>query len=66
MEKNVALLAEVQRQLEQGALHAFRFLIVGHGSEEAWLRGKERLKGDPIDWGKTIDPQYLHRAIGAK
>jgi NitT/TauT family transport system substrate-binding protein len=35
-------------------------------TEEAWLRGKERLKGDPIDWNKTIDLQYLHRAIGAK
>lgn len=38
VEKNVALLAEVQRELEQSGLHAFRFLIVGHGGEEAWLR----------------------------
>ena len=32
-------------------------------TEEAWLRGKERLKGDPIDWSKTIDLQYLDRAM---
>jgi hypothetical protein len=32
-------------------------------TEEAWLRGKERLKGDPIDWSKTIDLQYLNRAM---
>src|ERR1700738_688660 len=35
-------------------------------TEEAWLRGKERLKGDPIDWSKTIDLQYLHRAMTMK
>jgi phosphatidylinositol alpha 1,6-mannosyltransferase len=38
VEKNVALLAKVQRELEERGLHAFRFLIVGHGGEEAWLR----------------------------
>lgn len=35
-------------------------------TEEAWLRGKERLKGDPIDWSKTIDLQYLNRAMTMK
>jgi len=38
VEKNVALLADVQRELEQAGIHAFRFLIVGHGAEEQWLR----------------------------
>ncbi len=38
VEKNVALLAEVQHELEQRGLHAFRFLIVGHGAQESWLR----------------------------
>jgi len=38
VEKNVALLANVQRELEERGLHAFQFLIVGHGGEEAWLR----------------------------
>lgn len=38
IEKNVALLAQVQRELEDAGHRSFRFLIVGHGSEEAWLR----------------------------
>jgi glycosyltransferase involved in cell wall biosynthesis len=55
VEKNVALLAQVQNELEQYGHKSFRFLIVGHGSEESWLR--ERLpraeftgvlKGEPL------------------
>jgi glycosyltransferase involved in cell wall biosynthesis len=41
VEKNVALLAEVQQQLEKMGLTDFHFMIVGHGAEEGWLR--ERL-----------------------
>jgi glycosyltransferase involved in cell wall biosynthesis len=41
VEKNVALLAKVQEELEQMGHKSFRFLIVGHGAEEGWLR--ERL-----------------------
>jgi glycosyltransferase involved in cell wall biosynthesis len=43
VEKNVALLARVQEELEAMGHKSFRFLIVGHGGggEEAWLR--ERL-----------------------
>ena len=41
VEKNVALLARVQDELERKGHKIFRFLIVGHGSEEGWLR--ERL-----------------------
>jgi glycosyltransferase involved in cell wall biosynthesis len=41
VEKNVALLVQVQEELERLGHHSFRFLIVGHGNEEAWLR--ERL-----------------------
>lgn len=43
VEKNVALLVDVQRELEQLGLDRFRFLIVGHGNEEKWLR--EHLPG---------------------
>jgi NitT/TauT family transport system substrate-binding protein len=32
-------------------------------TEEAWMRSKERLKGAPIDWSKTIDRRYLDRAL---
>jgi glycosyltransferase involved in cell wall biosynthesis len=38
VEKNVALLARVQAELERAGHRSFRFLIVGHGAEEAWLR----------------------------
>jgi phosphatidylinositol alpha 1,6-mannosyltransferase len=38
VEKNVALLAKVERELAGMGLDGVRFLIVGHGSEEASLR----------------------------
>jgi phosphatidylinositol alpha 1,6-mannosyltransferase len=41
VEKNVALLARVQAKLEAMGQTNFRFLVVGHGGEESWLR--ERL-----------------------
>ncbi len=41
IEKNVTHLVRVQEELEQMGHRSFRFLIVGHGAEEAWLR--ERL-----------------------
>lgn len=41
VEKNVAQLANVQQELESMGITQFRFLIVGHGAEEGWLR--ERL-----------------------
>jgi glycosyltransferase involved in cell wall biosynthesis len=41
IEKNVAQLVAVQDELERMGVENFRFLIVGHGAEEPWLR--ERL-----------------------
>jgi glycosyltransferase involved in cell wall biosynthesis len=41
VEKNVALLVQVQQELEQMGVADFRFLIVGQGGDENWLR--ERL-----------------------
>jgi glycosyltransferase involved in cell wall biosynthesis len=38
VEKNVALLAQVQQQLTASGITNFRFLIAGHGAEEPWLR----------------------------
>jgi phosphatidylinositol alpha 1,6-mannosyltransferase len=38
IEKNVALLAQVQRELTDRGIANFRFLIVGQGAEEDWLR----------------------------
>jgi glycosyltransferase involved in cell wall biosynthesis len=37
VEKNIALLAQVQKQLEARGLRDFRFRIVGQGAEKAWL-----------------------------
>ncbi len=41
VEKNIAGLVAVQDELERMGVTDFRFLIVGHGGDEAWLR--ERL-----------------------
>jgi phosphatidylinositol alpha 1,6-mannosyltransferase len=38
VEKNVALLPRVQQELEEAGHKNFRFMIVGHGGDEAWLR----------------------------
>jgi glycosyltransferase involved in cell wall biosynthesis len=38
VEKNVALLARVQTELEARGIRDFRFRIVGQGAEEGWLR----------------------------
>ena len=38
VEKNIALLVQVQDELERMGMDAFRFLIVGHGGDEGWLR----------------------------
>lgn len=41
VEKNIGLLVQIQKELEDRGVTNFRFLIVGHGGDEAWLR--ERL-----------------------
>lgn len=40
VEKNVALLAQIQQELEAQGLQNFRFRIVGQGQEEPWLRAR--------------------------
>jgi phosphatidylinositol alpha 1,6-mannosyltransferase len=40
VEKNIALLVDIEKELERSGVN-FRFLIVGHGGDENWLR--ERL-----------------------
>ncbi len=41
VEKNIGLLVKIQEELDRRGLTDARFLIVGHGGDEAWLR--ERL-----------------------
>jgi len=38
VEKNVRQLAQIQRELQEAGINKFRFVIVGHGDEESWLR----------------------------
>lgn len=38
VEKNVSLLARIHRELIERGVCGFRFLIIGHGAEESWLR----------------------------
>ena len=38
IEKNVTLLKRVGEQLRAAGLTNFRFLVIGHGAEQAWLR----------------------------
>jgi glycosyltransferase involved in cell wall biosynthesis len=40
VEKNVALLAQIQQELESLGIRNFRFRIVGQGLEEDWLRAR--------------------------
>ena len=58
VEKNVALLAQVQQQLAASGLTNFRFLVVGHGAEEPWLR--EHLPG--AEFPGVLRGQALSRA----
>ncbi len=34
--------------------------------EEEWMRGMNRVKGNPIDWAKTIDRSFLDKALAMK
>jgi glycosyltransferase involved in cell wall biosynthesis len=38
VEKNIAGLVQVQNELEQMGHRSFRFLVIGHGGDENWLR----------------------------
>jgi NitT/TauT family transport system substrate-binding protein len=41
-------------------------MVQGARTEEAWMRGKERLKGAPIDWNVVVDRSYFDRAMVMK
>jgi len=61
IEKNVALLATVQQQLERMGFHDFRFMIVGHGAEEAWLRERmPRAEFTGVLKGKALSQAYAN------
>ncbi|HUB53347.1 MAG TPA: glycosyltransferase [Terracidiphilus sp.] len=40
VEKNIALLVEIQHELDSMGVTGYKFLIVGHGGDEQWLRDR--------------------------
>jgi len=61
VEKNVALLATVHQELERMGIHDFRFMIVGHGAEEAWLRERlPRAEFTGVLKGKALSQAYAN------
>jgi hypothetical protein len=41
-------------------------IVSGAKVEEAWMRGKERLKGQPINWEKVVDRSYFDKSASVK
>jgi NitT/TauT family transport system substrate-binding protein len=41
-------------------------IVSGAKVEEAWMRQKERLKGNPIDWAKVADRTYYDQTMSMK
>jgi NitT/TauT family transport system substrate-binding protein len=41
-------------------------MVAGAKTEETWMRGKERLKGSPLDWSTLVERNYFDRAISTK
>jgi len=41
-------------------------IVSGAKVEEAWMRSKERLKGDPINWNTVVDRSYFDKSASAK
>jgi NitT/TauT family transport system substrate-binding protein len=38
-------------------------MVAAARTEEAWMRGKERLRGSPIDWNVVVDRSYFDKAM---
>jgi len=61
VEKNVALLPQVQEELEAMGHRSFRFLIVGHGGDEAWLRERmPRAEFTGVLRGEALSTAYAN------
>jgi phosphatidylinositol alpha 1,6-mannosyltransferase len=61
VEKNIAQLAQVQQELERAGCRNFRFLIVGHGGREPWLRERlERAEFTGVLKGETLASAYAN------
>ena len=66
IEKNVTLLAQVQEELEAMGHKDFRFLIVGHGAEEGWLRERmPRAEIPGVLKGEALSEAYANMDLFA-
>ena len=61
VEKNIALLVKVQKDLERMGIEAFRFLVVGHGGDESWLRERlQRAEFTGVLRGEALSRAYAN------
>jgi phosphatidylinositol alpha 1,6-mannosyltransferase len=61
IEKNVAQLVAVQDELERMGITNFRFLIVGHGAEQNWLRERlHRAEFPGVLRGEALSTAYAN------
>lgn len=61
IEKNVAQLVAVQDELERMEITNFRFLIVGHGAEQNWLRERlHRAEFPGVLRGEALSTAYAN------
>jgi len=61
VEKNIALLVEIQRELDRMGVTGYRFLIVGHGGDEAWLRERlHRAEFTGVLRGEALSTAYAN------
>jgi phosphatidylinositol alpha 1,6-mannosyltransferase len=61
VEKNIAGLVQVQNELEAIGHRSFRFMIVGHGGDEAWLRERlHRAEFTGVLRGEALSTAYAN------
>jgi len=61
VEKNIAGLVHVQNELEQMGHRSFRFLVVGHGGDEVWLRERlHRAEFTGVLRGEALSAAYAN------
>jgi phosphatidylinositol alpha 1,6-mannosyltransferase len=64
IEKNVALLAQIQQELEARGIRNFRFLVIGQGAEEQWLRERlPRAEFPGVLRGEALSRAYANMDI---
>ncbi len=61
IEKNIGLLVQIQQELDRMGMTNIRFLIVGHGGDEAWLRERlARAEFTGVLHGEALSAAYAN------